>query len=353
MRANINKKIISHILIVKYRALGDSLIGLGTIAYIKKLYPQVHVTYAIPNWIVPLYTNLQSSADQIIPLSLENLRGWWKTYLLLKRLNRLNRIDLIFEFHQNGRSKYFFNLFSKLHYIRYLFHNHHQSIPAPAIQRDLQGIAALLPIPAPPNYLDYPPRVHIKNITNTNNSNGLLDKKTIKVILGISATRQSKIWPINYFLELAELLSANKQSAHKDQCWEFLIPLSNSDHDQFLEAEIKRNAINRICSLNFVKVGLAELPLIIADCDIYIGNDSGIKHLAVALNIPTFTFFGPEDPEEWHPYNSTQHQYFFVADLVCRTAKLHFCGKDKCEDHKCLKMISVREVYDRICKYDN
>ncbi len=33
----------------------------------------------------------------------------------------------------------------------------------------------------------------------------------------------------------------------------------------------------------------------------YIGNDSGITHLAAALGTPTLALFGPTDPAQWAP----------------------------------------------------
>ncbi len=33
----------------------------------------------------------------------------------------------------------------------------------------------------------------------------------------------------------------------------------------------------------------------------YLGNDSGVTHLAAALDLPTFALFGPTDPELWGP----------------------------------------------------
>ena len=44
---------------------------------------------------------------------------------------------------------------------------------------------------------------------------------------------------------------------------------------------------------------LAELARWIAGARLYIGNDSGITHLAAAVGIPVVTLFGPTDPSLW------------------------------------------------------
>ncbi len=46
---------------------------------------------------------------------------------------------------------------------------------------------------------------------------------------------------------------------------------------------------------------LVELAPVIAACRLFIGNDSGITHLAAALGVPTVALFGPTDPARWAP----------------------------------------------------
>jgi ADP-heptose:LPS heptosyltransferase len=36
-------------------------------------------------------------------------------------------------------------------------------------------------------------------------------------------------------------------------------------------------------------------------CKCYLGNDSGITHLAALLGVPTLALFGASDPAVWHP----------------------------------------------------
>lgn len=46
---------------------------------------------------------------------------------------------------------------------------------------------------------------------------------------------------------------------------------------------------------------LAELAAWIAGARLYIGNDSGITHLAAAVGVSTIAIFGPSSPETWAP----------------------------------------------------
>jgi lipopolysaccharide heptosyltransferase III len=46
---------------------------------------------------------------------------------------------------------------------------------------------------------------------------------------------------------------------------------------------------------------LHDLAAWLGGAKLYIGNDSGITHLAAALGIPTLALFGPTDPAKWAP----------------------------------------------------
>jgi ADP-heptose:LPS heptosyltransferase len=46
---------------------------------------------------------------------------------------------------------------------------------------------------------------------------------------------------------------------------------------------------------------LAQTAALLARCDLYLGNDSGISHLAAALGVRTLAVFGPSDARRWEP----------------------------------------------------
>jgi heptosyltransferase III len=58
---------------------------------------------------------------------------------------------------------------------------------------------------------------------------------------------------------------------------------------------------------------LYELGCWLARARVYIGNDSGISHLAAAVGTPTVVLFGPTDPDVWAPRGS---QVLFPMDAI-------------------------------------
>ena len=122
-----------------------------------------------------------------------------------------------------------------------------------------------------------------------------------------------------------------------------IIPLGPHDNEieKTLKPLVPANTL-------FIKEPLAQLPLSLHGCERYIGNDTGIKHLCVALGIPTYTLFGPEPPTEWHPYDSEKHPYYYLSPLECRTKYAHYCDLRNCQSMICLNTLTVESLFKKI-----
>ena len=52
---------------------------------------------------------------------------------------------------------------------------------------------------------------------------------------------------------------------------------------------------------------VAQAGAVLAECGLYVGNDSGLTHLAAGLGAPTVAVFGPTDPAVWRPMGPRVH----------------------------------------------
>jgi len=87
------------------------------------------------------------------------------------------------------------------------------------------------------------------------------------------------------------------------------------------------------------KTSLREAIALINVCSLFITNDSGLMHVAAALDIPQVAIIGPTDPINTGPVNSLSH-------IVCVPTSCSPCLKPECpEDHRCMKKISVDLVF--------
>jgi ADP-heptose:LPS heptosyltransferase len=71
-------------------------------------------------------------------------------------------------------------------------------------------------------------------------------------------------------------------------------------------AEMERlsvSAIGRIETISRIltNLSLADVLAVLSNAGGYIGNDSGITHLAAAMGVKTISVFGPTNPEVYSP----------------------------------------------------
>lgn len=315
--------------------MGDAIIGLSSITYLKGALANPKVTYLVPQWIFPLFQGVRTDADSYLPLKLQGVRDFFSLFLLLAS----KKFDLVVELHQRGRTAKFFKIFCLLTRTPYVFHNHNETKRAPAIERDLEcalkAVQRSFPEATLVSFFKYEPRMQV-----VQSSEEKLFKK--QIVFGIVATRKTKMWPLKYYKYLSDML------LKKDEDLEILIPLSNSSQDEKLEADFK--SLNPLPRVKFIKAGLERLPYELSGAKLYIGNDTGMKHLCVALGMKTYTFFGPEEPFEWHPYDREKHKFFFYENLPCRTKTSHYCGLETCESMICLNQFVPPKVFEEIVK---
>lgn len=317
--------------------MGDSIMGLGSVQYFRSLFPECKIYYGVPAWVAPLYQNVETQADEIIPICLANLMDFFRLWKTIKD----REITHVHEMHLSGRTKLFFGFYKMFNSIQYTYHNHHLKTGGPVvdqgvikslIQRDLDGIYSFYAKDKKlrPNAYHFPPSIALEKES----------KK--KIIFGMVATRETKKWPVEYYRDLATYIEK------KFPEYLITIPLSQSEDDRKTEEKIGALFFPNNCQI--AHIPLSNLASFISEAVLYIGNDTGLKHLAVACGVKSFTFFGPESPVEWHPYDQENHHYFFREGLECRTRSAHYCALSTCESMICLNQIEVSAVAARIGK---
>ena len=91
---------------------------------------------------------------------------------------------------------------------------------------------------------------------------------------------------------------------------------------------------------------LAERGALLQRSRLYVGNDSGPTHLAVAVDCPVVALFGPTSPELYGPYNARAR--VVRRELPCSPCFVHGHFPPCPNNHLCMRDLSVDTVY-RTC----
>jgi ADP-heptose:LPS heptosyltransferase len=99
------------------------------------------------------------------------------------------------------------------------------------------------------------------------------------------------------------------------------------------------------------KYNLLETAALMKKCRLFIANDSGPLHMALALGLPTLALIGADSPLRIGPYEAPNSATFYRKEEVC--SHLH-CLNQGCRDNRCLQAISPEEVLSVIeSRYSN
>jgi lipopolysaccharide heptosyltransferase I len=148
------------------------------------------------------------------------------------------------------------------------------------------------------------------------------------IIICPTARWQTKCWPASYFAALADKL---KNKYHGTII--FIGAPNEQEKIKHVIDFMQEDAVDLTGKLN-----LMEVAALLEQSNLYIGNDSGLMHMAAATKTPLVAIFGPTDPKRTGPYSSNAK--VVKADLSCMP-----CFARECKyNHECMRELSVEKV---------
>jgi ADP-heptose:LPS heptosyltransferase len=114
--------------------------------------------------------------------------------------------------------------------------------------------------------------------------------------LGPTANWPGKVWPAEKFVALFDALTTTPLAGARAAIFAGPGEAERAGAEAVMRALPRRRVIDLAGQLS-----LTEAAAHLARCDLYVGNDSGLMHLAAAAGAPTLGLFGPSPPEEYAP----------------------------------------------------
>jgi len=92
-------------------------------------------------------------------------------------------------------------------------------------------------------------------------------------------------------------------------------------------------------------LSFGEKASILRRCRLLVGNDSAPIHMSTALDIPTYSLWGPTNPKRYG--DPVPHHTTFFKKIEC--SPCYSYGEfPACNDNRCLQAISVAEVWETL-----
>jgi heptosyltransferase III len=147
--------------------------------------------------------------------------------------------------------------------------------------------------------------------------------------LGPGSKMPAKVWPVERFFEVVSML------IRKHDVWPVVF---GGREDRALGLKlVERWGRGSVAAGELeVRQGIAALER----CLLYLGNDTGTMHMAVAAGIPCVAVFSSRDyPGNWYPYGDGH--VVFRTSIDCEGCMLQVCPRS----NACLLAISSEDVF--------
>jgi ADP-heptose:LPS heptosyltransferase len=160
----------------------------------------------------------------------------------------------------------------------------------------------------------------------------IADPKRMVVAVHPGSGSRQKCWPVERFAGLLNRLRR----------MEAQIIIVSGPADKEIVERLKAKVNDDFPLVDHLS--LPKLAAVLKQCNLFIGNDSGITHLAAAVGVRTLAIFGPTDPKIWGPRGE-------LVKILYKKAHCSPCPADfrrNCSTQICLEDIQIEDVMHEV-----
>ena len=149
----------------------------------------------------------------------------------------------------------------------------------------------------------------------------------------IKQTMLTRLWPVDRFIELiGNILQAGPYR---------IVLIAGPDDGPVIQPILDRYPQ----CIDTRTLSFGEKASILRRCCLLVGNDSAPIHMASAMNLPTYSLWGPTNPKRYG--DPLPHHTTFFKKIEC--SPCYSYGEfPACNDNQCMQAISVAEVWETL-----
>jgi lipopolysaccharide heptosyltransferase II len=171
-----------------------------------------------------------------------------------------------------------------------------------------------------------------ESINKKLNAEGI-DERAPFALFHPAAAFETKQWAPANFARVAEELSARGLR---------IVSVAAPGEASTINA-LRENSATPIAA--FTSLSLPEVTALAARSSLFVGNDSGIAHIASAVNTPAVVIFGSSNIEHWRPWSNPLSEVV-REELPCQPCPGYACAEF--DQPECIRRVRVDRVLQAI-----
>jgi len=272
------------ILYVGPNRIGDAILSSGVLNFLCRNYPDAQFTVACGASAAPLFEELPGLERLIAMHKLPRGGHWWRLWRQIVG----HRWSLVVDVRRS--------------IIPWTVVNARRAIAPPSSQHDEHAVVSFS---RTLGLSDFPPipRLWIGD-RHRATADALLPDQVPVIAVAPTANWPGKIWPAERFVETIRRLTDADGAPHEAVLPNAAVAVLGAESERdgaapVLEAFPPDRVIDLVGTHDLLTIGAC-----LTRSALFVGNDSGLMHMAAAAGVPTVGLFGPSRPERYAPWGS-------------------------------------------------
>lgn len=327
---------VRKVLLVRLRSIGDTVLATPSIIALKRFLPNVQVDILVEDWVAPLLDN-HPQIDNVVVLE----RGGLVARTRAARELRAGGYDVVYNLHGGTTATFLTRATGARHRVGFKTYQyaqlHNHQAPSPLLlwgqqkthsveqQLALLGWTGVPVTDRPRTQLGVSPEA-ARSVEERLTAAGLHDRKI--ALIHPAAAFATKQWATENFARVVEFLAERGYAS---------VAIAAPHESALLES------LSDECSVHIVSfdLSLPEVTALATRSQLFVGNDSGIAHIAAATGTPSVVIFGSSNIAHWRPWNRAAAEVVF-EEMPCQPCHGYFC--EKFAQPECILRVPVTRV---------
>lgn len=329
---------VCRVLVVRLRSIGDTVLTTPSLFSLRRFVPEAQIDILLEDWVAPVLEG-SDLIDRVITIPRDSTSARAR----VARELRAARYDVVYNLHGGTTATLLTRATGAKHRVGFenyqyaRLHNHIAPSPLEIWQRStlhsveqqlaLIGWTGVPVTDRPATRLAVTESASI-SVTEKLRAAGFRGSEAVAIVHPTAAF-ETKQWAIENFARVTEELGARG----------FVPVVVVAPNEKQMAQTLVDKSSARCVVLN--DLTLPEVTALGSRARLFVGNDSGIAHIAAATGAPCVVIFGSSNRNHWRPWTTQPNEIVF-EELPCQPCHGYFCAEF--EKPECILRVPVERV---------
>ena len=329
---------VSRVLVVRLRSIGDTVLTTPSLIALRRLLPQARIDVLLEDWVAPVLEGFED-IDRVVTFKRNSVRARAR----VARELRAAHYEVVYNLHGGTTATLLTRATGAKHRVGYAhyqysrLHNHlapsstqlwgQSKLHSVEQQLALIGWTGVPVSDRPPTRLAVVPDA-AASITEKLGSAGF-DATGPLAVIHPAAAFDTKQWAVEKFARIAEELAGRGLATVA-----IAAPMETA-----IVAALKKDS--QVPIIGLTNLSLPEVTALMSRARLFVGNDSGIAHIATAAGAPSVVIFGSSNVTHWRPWTTGANE-IVREEMPCQPCHGYFCAEF--ERPECIIRVPVQRV---------